>query len=251
MLVDMNNVAWLSKAEIEQEAHILLLEWSAFAEEEIKPPIPVEAIIEKHLGITLEYDDLDKSLGIPGVLGATWVNEKRMAINSSLLDGVEGRIAFTCGHEVGHWILHRSYFFEQFSRLGQRTDDDSPAIICRTSASKQRGEWQADHFSGTLLMPEMDVREAYAKVFGQEPLILYNEKSCFGRHNPIVLDPALDTVKEIAQEVIDQGAFTNVSREAMVYRLLDLGLLINSTGKSLGNHFASISRAEPSPRPAG
>jgi Zn-dependent peptidase ImmA (M78 family) len=251
MLVNMNKVVWLGKTEIEREAYNLLSEWSTFTGQEAKPPIPVEAIIEKYLGITLEYDDLDKSLGIPGVLGATWVKEKRMAINNSLLDGVEGRIVFTCGHEIGHWILHRSYFFEQFSRLGQRADDESPPIICRTSASKQRGEWQADHFSRCLLMREMDVKDAYENAFGHEPLILYNEKSCFGRHNPIVLDPALDTVKEIAQEVIHQGAFTNVSREAMVYRLQELGLLINSTGKSFTNHFASINRAEHSPRPAG
>jgi Zn-dependent peptidase ImmA (M78 family) len=251
MLVDMNRVAWLSKAQIEQEVHDLLSAWSAFAGQEAKPPIPVEAIIEKYLEITLEYEDLDKSLGIPGVLGATWVKEKKMAINSCLLDGGEGRIAFTCGHEIGHWILHCSYFFEQFSRLGRRADDDSPAVICRTSAFKQRGEWQADHFSGCLIMPGMEVKEAYEKVFGQEPLILYNRKSCFGRYNPMVLDPALDTVKEIAQEVIHQGAFTNVSREAMVYRLQELGLMINATGKNLAHYFASINRAEHSPRLPG
>jgi len=245
MLVDMNSVAWLSKPQIEEEACLLLSEWVSFTGETVKPPIPVEAIIEKYLGITLEYEDLDQSLGISGVLGATWVNEKKMAINSCLLDGVEGRIAFTCGHEVGHWILHRDYFFQQFSRLEQRSHDDSPVIVCRTFLSKQRGEWQADHFGGCLLMPEMDVRNAYLDTFGPEPLVLYNEKSCFGRYNPMVLDPALDTVKEIAQEIINHGGFINVSREAMVYRLQELGLLVNRTGKSLGNHFVSLRFTKP------
>ncbi len=238
MLIDMDRVAWLDKAQIEQEAQNLLSAWSAFREETVKPPIPVEAIIEKYLGITLGYDELDQTLGIPGVLGATWVKEKRMVINSSLLDGVEGRITFTCGHEIGHWILHRRYFLEQFTRFDERGDHGSCAIICRTSASKQRGEWQADHFSACLIMPEREVRDAYEKAFGQRALILYNERSCFGRYNRIALDPALDTVKEIAQEVIDLGDFTNVSREAMVCRLHELGLLINLTGKSLLNHFA-------------
>ncbi len=251
MLVDMNKVDWLGKGQIEQESQNLLSEWSAFTRQEVHPPIPVEGLIEKYLGITLEYDDLDRSLGVPGVLGATWVNEKKMAINSCLLDGGEGRIAFTCGHEIGHWILHRGYFFEQFSRLGRRENDDIPAIICRTSISKSRGEWQADYFSGCLIMPGMEVEEAYEKAFGQEPLVVFNEKSCFGRHNPIVLDPALDTVKEIAQEVIDRGGFTNVSKEAMVYRLQELGLLINVTGKRLLHHSPFTEPRETSPRHAG
>jgi Zn-dependent peptidase ImmA (M78 family) len=250
MLVDMNKVDWLTKTEIEQEASNLLSDWSAFIGEATRPPVPVEAIIENFLGIALEYEDLDAILGIPGVLGATWVNEKKMAINHCLLDGGEGRIIFTCGHEIGHWILHRSYFFDQFSRLAPGGDTDSPSIICRTSSSKERGEWQADFFSGCLIMPRMEVKEAYKRAFGQDPIVLHNEKSCFGRHNPLVLDPALNTVKEIAQKVIEHGAFTNASREAMAYRLQELGLLINVTGKKL---FAPPQSTVPSatdPRPA-
>ena len=117
------------------------------------------------LRLPLSMRILTEFLGIPGVLGATWVKEKKMAINSCLLDGGEGRLAFTCGHEIGHWIFHPNYFFEQFSRLGRRADDDSPAIICRTSLSKQRGEWQADHFSGALIMPGVEVEDAYTKRF--------------------------------------------------------------------------------------
>ena len=248
MLVDMSKVAWLSKAQIEQQACSLLEEFSATAGRKVTPPIPVEAMIELHFGITLEYDDLEESLGMPGVLGATWVNEKRMVINSSLLEGVEGRLVFTCGHEIGHWVLHRSYFFEQFSRSDRTADSGTPAIICRTAYSKLRGEWQADYFSGTLLMPETEVKDAYVRAFGREPLVLYNERSCFGRNSPVAFDPALDTVKEIAQKVIDQGCFTNVSREAMVYRLHELGLLINATGKKLISPSASIAVCEPSLR---
>jgi Zn-dependent peptidase ImmA (M78 family) len=247
MLVDMSKVAWLSKAQIEQQACSLLEEFSSTAGRKVTPPIPVEAMIELHFGITLEYDDLEESLEMPGVLGATWVNEKKMVINSSLLDGVEGRLVFTCGHEIGHWVLHRSYFFEQFSRLGTSAGNGMPAIICRTSQSKLRGEWQADYFSGALLIPETEAKDAYTKAFGREPLVLYNEKSCFGRHSPIAFDPALDTVKEIAQKVIEQGGFTNVSKEAMVYRLHELGLLINATGKKLINPSVSTALCTPSP----
>ena len=233
MMVDMSNVAWLSKVQINQETVDLLDQWAIFTEREVKPPIPVEAIAEKYLEFTLEYDNLDEILGIPDVLGATWAEGKRMVINNSLLDGVEGRITFTCGHEIGHWILHRRYLFDQFVRSYDPGESDQPDVVCRMSTSKLRGEWQADYFGSCLLMPQEEVENAYRKVFGATPIRIYNEKSCFGRNNPIVIDPALDTVKEIAQKVIIEGNFTNVSKEAMCYRLNDLGLLINMTGKSL------------------
>ena len=92
-------------------------------------------------------------------------------------------------------------------------------------------------------MPHREVQDAFEGVFGKEPLALYNKKSCFGRRNSIVLDPALDTVKEIAGRVIDYGDFTNVSRESMGYRLHELGLLVNFTGEALPSYFK---RAYPS-----
>jgi len=229
----MSKVSWLSKARIACEVQELLNQYEIFTGQEVKPPIPVEAIAEKYLEFTLEYDNLEEILGIPDVLGATWVKEKRMVINSSLLDGVEGRITFTCSHEIGHWILHRKYLFDQFMRFHRLGDGDEPAVVCRMSASKLRGEWQADYFSSCLLMPREKVENAYTRAFGAAPISIYNEKSCFGRNNPFVLDPALDTVKEISQKVIHGGKFTNVSKEAMCYRLHDLGLLINLTGKPL------------------
>jgi Zn-dependent peptidase ImmA (M78 family) len=237
MIPDMNKVPWRTRLDISQETNHLLDRWSAFIGQKAKPPIPVEAIAENYLGIAVEYDNLEEMLGISDVLGATWVESKTMVINSSLLDGAEGRISFTCSHEIGHWVLHRKYFFEHFSRKDPSGVDPSPTVVCRISTSKLRGEWQADYFGACLLMPSTEVQEAFEGVFGKEPLALYNKKSCFGRRNSIVLDPALDTVKEIAGRVIDRGDFTNVSRESMGYRLHELGLLKNFTGETLPSYF--------------
>ncbi len=240
MMVDMSKVSWLSKIQISQETVDLLNQWAMFTEREVRPPIPVEAIAERYLEFTIVYDNLDEILGIPGVLGATWAEGKRMVINTFLLGEVEGRITFTCGHEIGHWILHRKYLFDQFTRLYDSGCSDQPNVVCRMSASKLRGEWQADYFGSCLLMPQEEVEDTFKRVFGTVPILVYNEKSCFGRNNPLVLDPALDTIKEIAQKVIVAGNFTNVSKEAMCYRLNDLGLLINLTGKPLIGQVSSI-----------
>ena len=233
----MNKVPWLTRLEISQETNQLLDRWSTFIGQKVRPPIPVEAIAENYLGIAVEYDDLDEMLGISDVLGATWVESKTMVINHCLIEGAEGRISFTCSHEIGHWVLHRRYFFEHFSRKNPQAIDPSPAIVCRISTSKMRGEWQADYFGACLLMPPREVQDAFEGVFGKEPLALYNKKSCFGCRSSLVLDPALDTVKEIAQRVIDYGDFTNVSRESMGYRLHELGLLVNFTGEALPSFF--------------
>jgi Zn-dependent peptidase ImmA (M78 family) len=229
MIVDMEKVAWLSREEIQQQSMELLGRWESFSGRKPAPPIPVEAIAEKYLDISVGFDDLEEMLGIPDILGATWVEERKMLINSSLLNGIEGRVSFTCSHEIGHWILHRKYLQGQFTRK-----NPTPTVVCRASASRPRGEWQADYFSGCLLMPQPDVETAFKSVFGPQPLIMYNEKSCVNPKNPLVVDPAHDSAKEIARKVIDEGNFTNVSKEAMCYRLLAIGLLINRAGRSLG-----------------
>jgi Zn-dependent peptidase ImmA (M78 family) len=218
----MAKIPWLSYQEIAQASSSLLCGYAAFTGRPLSPPIPVEAIIEKYLGLVLEYEDLVELLGIPDVLGATWVEDKRIVIHEPLLEGVEGRLTFTCAHEVGHWILHREWAIRALQRTGNR------AIVCRDGSAKLRGEWQADYFAACLLMPEAQVRKAFESVFGDEPLVMHNVRGCFGRW-AIVLDPALDTAPEIAEAVKVAGGFTNCSREAMRYRLQDLGLLVDMT----------------------
>jgi len=225
VILSMERVPWLERTEISYAAYGLLREYSAYVGEVVDVPIPVEPIIERFLGIRLEYDDLEEMIGIPDVLGATWVEEKRMVIHSDLLGGAEGRFAFTCAPEVGHWVLHKELVMPYFRRAaGSRHIE--PSILCRKRDTKLRGEWQANYFAACLLMPEEAVRCAYEDCFGPEPLVMHNSRSCFGP-NSVVLDPALNTAKIIARYVIEAGEFSNVSREAMWYRLEELGLLVN------------------------
>jgi hypothetical protein len=64
------NVKFLSEQEMEQEAQTLL---DAYCHKQGRPfqiPVPVDDILETHLGLSLDLDDLQKMLGIPDVLGA-------------------------------------------------------------------------------------------------------------------------------------------------------------------------------------
>jgi len=216
-------VPWRSKKAISDAASWLRVQYQASTSLPVSPPVPVEDIIERGLGLKLGFTDLRKKLKLGDVLGATYVKDKSIWVDQSLADDQnEGRLCFTFAHEAGHWVLHRE-FIDQACRKG----DNGAYIFCRLSHAKKPVEWQADYFASCLLMPEKEVKQAFTEVFGSEPLILYNEKSCFD--GPICFDPCAQNWPLIATAVKAAGGFHNVSKQAMIIRLQDLGLVQNET----------------------
>jgi Zn-dependent peptidase ImmA (M78 family) len=216
-------VPWLSKATISDAASWLRAEYQTTTFRPAAPPIPVEDIIERGLGLKLGFSDLRKKLKMDDVLGATYVNDKLICVDQSLVDNQnEGRLCFTFAHEAGHWVLHRE-FIDQACRTG----NDEAYIFCRIIDAKKPVEWQADYFASCLLMPEKEVKRAFMDIFGSDPLVLYNEKSCFD--GPICFDPCVQNWPIIAAAVKGAGGFSNVSKQAMIIRLQDLGLVKNKT----------------------
>src|SRR5262245_58910044 len=113
-------VPFLSAKEIESAATTLLVEFGGLGNGgRLKPPVPVEQILEKHLKLTLDFDDLHEKLGVPrdgeepDVLGALWAESGQVFIDESLDPDEhpeqEGRYRFTLAHEIGHWCLHKDY----------------------------------------------------------------------------------------------------------------------------------------------
>jgi hypothetical protein len=221
-------VPWMTKEEIAHRAEELLGAYEALIGQCVSPPIPVEDVIERYLRLTLSYEDLDAKLGIEDVLGATYVNHKRISINEKLLgDRNEGRIIFTCAHEVGHWILHR-HLVETPAGFNRFKD----AIVCRAKNAREPMEWQADYFATCLLMPDGEIKKAFSLLFPGR-LVLHNVRSSFGG-TAVCVDACVENWHFIADMVRQGGGFTNVSKEAMIIRLEELGLLINKTGARLG-----------------
>ena len=58
-------VPYLSAEFIERDAAALLAEFSQARGVRIEPPIPIEDIIEKHLKLHVEFDDLHRLFGVP------------------------------------------------------------------------------------------------------------------------------------------------------------------------------------------
>jgi len=225
------NVPWISKERIASKAMNLVNDFQAMAGYRVSPPIPVEDIIERSLGLRLLYEDLVKVFGSGDILGATYVESRLICINERLFEhSSEGRLVFTCAHEAGHWVLHRRYVDMQEER---NLKDD--AIVCKFSNAKEPIEWQADYFAACLLMPEKEIREAFQKVCGPKPLIINNVRSAVEKGSRCV-EPFVEQWPFIAAAVCEAGGFSNVSKQAMIIRLQDLGLLINQTNTIMDWH---------------
>ncbi|MBT8369729.1 MAG: ImmA/IrrE family metallo-endopeptidase [Deltaproteobacteria bacterium] len=220
-------VPWLNKKAIAEAASTVLADYEEKIKRRVEPPIPVENIIERGLSLRLGYTDLRKKLKLDDVLGATYVNEKMICVDRSLAENRnEGRLCFTFAHEAGHWVLHRS-LVDQACRTGS----GGGLIFCRIKDAKKPIEWQADYFASCMLLPEETVRVAFCKCFGPRSLVLYNVKSAYS--GPVCFDPSVETWPQIADAVREAGGFSNVSKQSMIIRLQDLGLVINETRTKL------------------
>ena len=220
-------VPWMPKKRIAAAAAGVIETYQSRHKQPVNPPVPIEDIIERGLNVSLSYSDLKKKLDLDDVLGATFVDRKVICVDESLLrDRLEGRLCFTFAHEAGHWVLHR----EHINRACRQGAAES-FIFCRIKDAKQKIEWQADYFAACLLMPEPAVKQAFYKCYGSGPLTLYNVKSAFS--GPICFDPCVENWPQIAGMVKEVGAFSNVSNQAMIIRLQDLGLVKNETGSRM------------------
>ncbi len=142
------DVPYLSASEIEKEAALLLAEFNIGRGRSLVAPVPVEEVLEAHLKLTLDFDDLHTRLGIPmtgaepEVFGALWVNSREVFVDQSLdpaeNPNIEGRYRFTVSHEIGHWRLHRDHLASA-DHLDLFKESAKPGVvICRSSQAKKR-----------------------------------------------------------------------------------------------------------------
>ena len=108
-------VPYIADESIERDAEALLAQFAHARGVAIRAPIPIEDIIEKHLKLHVEFDDLHRRLEIPrgglgtesDIFGAIWLEAGEIIIDESLdpevRPAIEGRYRFTLGHEGGHW----------------------------------------------------------------------------------------------------------------------------------------------------
>jgi hypothetical protein len=216
-------VPYLTVSYIENDTRMLLTEYEQHFGQTTALPVDVEGIIESLFQLDLRFDDLKSTLG-QDVLGATWIAEKKVRVDETLDPTIderkEGRYRFTLGHEVGHWRLHR-HLFEAIANQGNLFGTVSdPAIVCRSS-SKEPQEWQADMYSGLLLMPEPLVQKQWEKASGSaEPYIAADEIEAIQTRWSLAENntPTVSIARDLAKVF-------KVSGQAMQIRLIGLGLI--------------------------
>lgn len=169
-------VPYLADEAIERDSVSLIKEFEHARGVTIEPPIPIEDILEKHLKLRIEFDDLHARHNVPrpengqtDILGAIY-GDGSIFIDESLDPEEnpvrEGRYRFTLAHEGGgHWRLHQHLIKEDTAQASLFGDDGAPKFICRSSQAKERVEWQADFYASCLLMPRKMVFAVWDEFF--------------------------------------------------------------------------------------
>ena len=155
---------YLSEDAIERDAAQLLAEFAEARRVTLAPPIPIEDVIEKHLRLRIDFDDLHALHTVPrpasgetAILGAIY-GDGSIFVDESLdpeeHPSQENRYRFTLAHEGGgHWRLHRHLIMEGAPQTPFLGAAPAAEAICRPSPTTRRGEWQANHYASCLLMP--------------------------------------------------------------------------------------------------
>lgn len=217
MTVSMKNVRYLHDDVIEKKSWELIYNYSKEEQWEISIPIPVETIAEVYLGYQISITD-EGIFSDPAVLGGIIFEENTIQVNGAI-ENQEGRFNFTVAHELGHHSLHKNWLYAQRFQQGLFDSVETPSILCREEGIKPRGEVQADKFAAALLMPEHLVKEAFMKKYQQRM-----DVSKRGLKSFLPMSPEYKA-NRIAENIIVAGGFTNVSRIAMVNRLLHFKLI--------------------------
>src|SRR5215471_8676637 len=168
-------VPYLAVEAIERDAEALLAQFAHARGMAIRAPIPIEDIIEKHLKLHIEFDDLHRRHGVPrggagteaDIFGAIWFETGEIVIDESLdpeeRPSIEGRYRFTLAHEGGHWRLHRPLDSGPGSLFGYARP---PTVV--SSRAKERVELQANLYASCLLMPRKLVFQAWRDRFSND-----------------------------------------------------------------------------------
>jgi len=219
---------FLSAVKIESTALRLLAVYAQRFKVSLAPPVPVDEILESHLGLDLFIDDMCRLTGKTKVLGATWVKQQRVGIDASLdpsvYSGMEGRYRFTLGHEVGHWELHRHRYQVNEDQGLLFNAETKPSIICRAEGKFDPIEWQANQFAGYLLMPRDMVIGAWQTRRGNlEPYCAADEIADLSARWSLGENetPVVEIARRLAEEFI-------VSGRAMQIRLIGMNLIATS-----------------------
>jgi len=153
--------AHLHPQEIEARADTVLGAVPDFIWDGERLPVPVEDIVDSCFGLLVRDVEDMCTAPVPGGLSSEeWISGLLLPAHGEIWVNAEDgrrwppRRRFTIGHELGHWVLHRTGQQTLFCRAGN-VDPGDPALaeLPRPESSRPPAEEEADGFSAALLMP--------------------------------------------------------------------------------------------------
>ncbi len=130
-------------------------------------PVPVEEIVDTVFGLLVrDVEDLttapDSPIDDPDcVSGLLLTARGEIWVNAAEAREWPPRRRFTIGHELGHWVMHRTGQQSLFCRTV--SVEDEPAT---TKAAIPATEEEANYFAAALLMPGDLMRHHYRRCGG-------------------------------------------------------------------------------------
>ena len=202
----------MNNKDIENKSIELLKEYFDYKKESITTPIPTIDLLE-YLGYDIDFrcDGIYKNKDI---LGGVIPNEKRVELNECLIKN-EGRLNFTIAHEIAHIVLHvdnnkNTFFFRKDNKNDSKSEENRRKII----------EKEADQFAAYLLMPSYIIKKSFFKHYSK-PINV----SKFSLINFILRKSKLHKAFLITRKISKTGNFSNVSKTAILNRLIGLRLI--------------------------
>lgn len=162
--------AALDRERIELRAGEVLAEVPSWIWDGETVPVPVEQIVDSCFGLLVrDVEDMTAAPDFPEPSAASVSGLLLTARGEIWVNAVEARQwpprrRFTIGHELGHWVLHRTGQESLFCRKVTVAPEDAPPDI---RPPQPVSEEEANMFAAALLMPAELMREHYAQLRGR------------------------------------------------------------------------------------
>jgi hypothetical protein len=159
--------------DVEDRAEQVLAKAPAYVWDGERLPVPVEDLVDSVYGLLVrDVEDMRAAPGAPelatgqSLSGMLLPARGEIWVNASEARQWPPRRRFTIGHELGHWVMHRT---GQDSLFCRRTSVDEAGG--RASASPRDIEEEASVFAAALLMPQWLFVREHARCNGDLPTL--------------------------------------------------------------------------------